>query len=421
MLRLIDRYDLYGSVAYPKSHRPEDVPDLYRLAARRHGVFVNPALTEPFGLTLIEAAASGLPIVATEHGGPVDIVEACRNGILVDPLDAGAIAKALLDILGDRGRWEQYARAGIDGSRRAYTWDGHVKRYLACVRDVLKGSRRDVPAPRPRPRHIARIDRMLVTDVDNTLAGDDEALRAFVAELATARDEVGFAIATGRSLASAVRLLEDEGVPWPDVLITSVGTDIHYGKELTPDRSWEKHIDHRWRPNAVRSVLDRVPGLELQGASEQARFKVSYGYDAEKAPPLARLRRVLREAGLQVKIVLSHGMFLDVIPINASPGQAIRFLGLKWSLPPERFLVAGDAGNDEEMLRGNTLGVVVGNYSPELEVLRGQPRVYFAEGTHAHGILEGIEHYSFFDEIRIPAEEEASGMAEDFAEEVASS
>ncbi|MGM0668420.1 MAG: glycosyltransferase, partial [Gemmatimonadota bacterium] len=65
ILLLIDRYDLYGSVAYPKEHEPDEVPHLYRLAAATGGVFVNPALTEPFGLTLLEAAASGLPIVAT--------------------------------------------------------------------------------------------------------------------------------------------------------------------------------------------------------------------------------------------------------------------------------------------------------------------------------------------------------------------
>ena len=46
---------------------------------RTRGVFVNPALTEPFGLTLIEAAAIGLPIVATEDGGPRDIIANCRT------------------------------------------------------------------------------------------------------------------------------------------------------------------------------------------------------------------------------------------------------------------------------------------------------------------------------------------------------
>jgi sucrose-phosphate synthase len=57
------------------------------------------------------------------------------------------------------------------------------------------------------------------------------------------------------------------------------------------------------------------------------------------------------------------------------------------------------------MLGGNTLGVVVGNYSPELEKLRGRARIYFAEATHARGVLEGIEHYHFFGKVRIPKED----------------
>ena len=69
LLLLIDSYDLYGKVAYPKQHDPDEVPMFYRLAANSHGVFINPALTEPFGLTLLEAAASGVPVVATEVGG----------------------------------------------------------------------------------------------------------------------------------------------------------------------------------------------------------------------------------------------------------------------------------------------------------------------------------------------------------------
>jgi sucrose-phosphate synthase len=73
VLKLIDKYDLYGQVAYPKHHKQSEVPDIYRLAARTKGVFINCAYIEPFGLTLIEAAAYGLPMVATQNGGPVDI------------------------------------------------------------------------------------------------------------------------------------------------------------------------------------------------------------------------------------------------------------------------------------------------------------------------------------------------------------
>ncbi len=71
MLLLMDKYDLYGKMAIPKKHDFEhEVPELYRIIAESHGVFINATFTEPFGLTLIEASASGLPIVATDDGGP---------------------------------------------------------------------------------------------------------------------------------------------------------------------------------------------------------------------------------------------------------------------------------------------------------------------------------------------------------------
>ena len=106
LLLRVDRYDLYGKVAYPKRHDPEEVPQIYREAARTRGVFVNPALTEPFGLTLLEAAASGLPIVATDDGGPRDIVSRCRDGLLIDPLNADDIAEKIQQVLSDQGRKE---------------------------------------------------------------------------------------------------------------------------------------------------------------------------------------------------------------------------------------------------------------------------------------------------------------------------
>ena len=105
---------------------------------------------------------------------------------------------------------------------------------------------------------------------------------------------------------------------------------------------------------------------------------------------------------MKVKVIHSHEAYLDILPIRASKGLAIRYLIMKWGLTPERVLVAGDSGNDEEMLRGNTLGVVVGNYSPELRHLYGKPRIYFAEKSYADGIIEGIEYYNFLETIQIP-------------------
>ena len=83
------------------------------------------------------------------------------------------------------------------------------------------------------------------------------------------------------------------------------------------------------------------------------------------------------------------------MPVRASKGQAIRYLAYKWGLPLNAFLVAGDSGNDIEMMLGDTLGVIVGNHSPEIRTLRGRHQVYFAGQHYALGILEGIDHYQF--------------------------
>ncbi|UCE90645.1 MAG: HAD-IIB family hydrolase [Pseudomonadota bacterium] len=405
LLLLIDRYDLYGCVAYPKHHEAHDVPDLYRMAARSRGVFINPALTEPFGLTLIEAAASGLPIVATRDGGPIDIIGNCKNGVLIDPLDADAMSEALLDAIADRSRWLRWSRSGTRGARQHYSWEGHVKKYLRAVNKIT-GRRRGRRFPRVARSRLPSIDRLLVCDVDSTLLGDSEALEALLARLGDGRGKLGFGVATGRSLESTLKVLKQWTVPMPDLLITAVGSEIHYGHGMVEDQGWAQHIAHRWRPDALRQALRGTPGLKLQPKSEQRRFKVSYFIDPDKAPAVRAIQRELRQRDLHAKLIYSHEAYLDLLPMRASKGLAIRYLAMRWGIPPEAILVFGDSGNDEDMLSGNTLSVVVGNHTPELERLRGQHWVYFAEATHAWGILEGIEYYNFLGEPRAPEEQQ---------------
>lgn len=404
LLLLIDRYDLYGKIAYPKHHDSEDVPALYRLAAASGGVFVNPALTEPFGLTLIEAAASGAPLVATRDGGPIDIIGRCENGLLIDPLDADAMAQALLDALSNRKRWQQWSDDGLRCATEHYSWQAHVQRYLQELHRVLGKGHKTKRLGRTKSR-MPSVERVLVCDIDNTLLGDSEGLQALLERARRGDRQIGFGVATGRRLDSALKVLEKWDVPTPDLLITGVGTEIHYGHDMVEDHGWQRHIDYRWKPDALREAMRDIPGLRLQPESEQLRFKVSYFVDPKRIPSAREIRRHLRRLDLHAKLIYSHQSFLDLLPVRASKGLAIRYLALKWELAPEQLLVAGDSGNDEEMLAGNTLGVVVGNYSKELERLRGRDRIYFAEGRHAWGVLEGLDYYSFLDEPRIPEQE----------------
>nr|AFP23360.1 sucrose phosphate synthase [Litchi chinensis] len=132
VIKLIDKYDLYGQVAYPKHHKQSDVPDIYRLAAKTKGVFINPAFIEPFGLTLIEAAAHGLPMVATKNGGPVDIHRVLDNGLLIDPHDQQSIADALLKLVADKQLWAKCRQNGLKNIH-LFSWPEHCKSYLTRI------------------------------------------------------------------------------------------------------------------------------------------------------------------------------------------------------------------------------------------------------------------------------------------------
>jgi len=394
ILQLIDRYDLYGKVAYPKHHEQDDVPVLYRLATLSLGVFVNPALTEPFGLTLLEAAASGLPIVATEDGGPRDIVENCRNGLLIDPLDTDAIGAALHRVIDDWEGWQTWSRAGLRGVRERYSWQAHAASYVALVQQVVASD--PAPAPVLPDAQASYPDRALITDLNRALIGDDAALAELVTLLKKRPKKLMFVVATGLRQDAALRLLRKHGVPEPDVLITSSGTHITYAPTLTEDTGWSRHIEKGWTPQVVRRVLAEMPGVTLRPRSQQSEFKVSYRYDPESAPPVEELSTALFKEEQSVNVHFSHGQFLNVVPIRASKGLALRYVTHRFGISLERVLAIGGSAADADMVRGKTLAAVVGNREHgELSSIDAGRRVYFARRPFAGGILEAMDHYDF--------------------------
>jgi sucrose-phosphate synthase len=394
LLVLVDVYNLYGHVAYPKRHESDDVPHIYRMAAKSRGVFVNPALVEPFGLTLLEAAAAGLPVVATNDGGPTDIVAECKNGFLVNPMDERAIGEAIADALADPERWSRWAKNGRAGTKRRYSWDSHVTSYLRAAKKVIRHDRRVMG--NTLKKRLVTHSRMVVTDIDGTLVGDREGIDRLRETLLQGGGAVGFGVTTGRSLASAVAVLRQWDVPTPNVLFVSSGSEIYYGPNMVKDLGYTHHINHRWPPDKVREILADIPGLTQQPPEHQGEHKISYYYDDRKAPRIRELIRILRRHRLGVNVIPAHGMYLDILPMRASKGSAIRYFADKWDIPLERFLVAGESGNDAEMLVGANLGAVVGNHHPDLDILMDRPGVYFARGHCAHGVVEAIEHFNFF-------------------------
>ena len=399
MLLLMDRYDLYGRMAIPKKHDfSTEVPELYRLCADKRGVFVNPALVEPFGLTIIEASSCGLPIVATKEGGPVDIVNNCDNGILVDPTSDAEIADACRRILVDQELWEHYSHNGINGVRAHYSWTAHCGRTMEVIRKVLEepSSRVDREGDETLPvgRRLTGVERLMITDVDNTLVGDEPSLARLLEILEAGRARLAWGVATGRNLNRTLGVLAEYGVPLPDFIIAAVGTEIYYGPDLIPDRGWQRHLERHWKEDVVREVLSGLDFLYPQHDEDQSRYKISYLMEDDPGL-IARVHQALQERKLRYNLVFSNGQFLDILPFRASKGKAVRYLSYKWEIPLPRIMVCGDSGNDAEMLRGDTCGLVVGNYSHELESLRGLRRLRFSRGKYAAGIIDGLEFYRF--------------------------
>lgn len=403
LLVAVDRYDLYGKVALPKQHQRHQVPYIYRIAASSRGVFVNPALTEPFGLTLIEAAASGLPIVATEDGGPRDIVGNCHNGILIDPLEPSSIGEALEKLLDLKELYNEFVHHGLIGVREHYSWEAHAERYLDLVDSVVKDSHRFAPKPMQRSAGLFQ-NKAFVTSLDQNLMGDEKSLKKLVGLLRQNRKSTLFIVATGRRMDSALKLLKKNDMPEPDILISSGGTEISFAPKLTPDTAWKNHIDFQWSRHKLKQILDEVPGLTLQPKIEQSHFKLSYFLDNELVDAEA-IKSLLHREEQSANVQMSFGQFLDVLPVRASKGMALRYVVNLWKIPLERVFVAGGAGSDEDMMRGNLLGAVVANrHNEELSKLVDADRIYFAKEPYEKGILEALEFYDFFGDCCDPRE-----------------
>ncbi|CAK8724962.1 SpsA [Candidatus Electrothrix aarhusensis] len=395
LLVLVDLYDLYGKVALPKHHKADEVAEIFRMCAASGGVFINPALTEPFGLTLLEAAATGCPLLATENGGPVDILENCKNGLLFDPLDEKQLARHLVRILSDRSFWKALQRNGLEGVRKHYSWQAHVKKYLQRITPLVK-ARPMLDRREPYQRKMRSATKAVFSDLDQNLIGSSAGRKELIQLLKNNRKNMLFGIATGRSRDSALAIMFQKKIPRPDVLITGLGTSIYYGRNLLSDLTWRHHLDYLWTPATLKRLLADISGLRLQPRELQGEFKISYFYDEEKAPSIEELNVYLRQHDQTVNLSLSFGQYLDIVPVRASKGLALRYIAHRLEIPLENILVAGGSGADEDMMRGNTLAVVVGNrHHEELSDIDDLEGVYFAKGSYAHGIIEGIEHYDF--------------------------
>jgi sucrose synthase len=136
---LMDRHHLDDEVRWLAIQASKSwVGELYRVVGDSGGAFVQPAFYEAFGLTVVEAMASGLPVFVTRYGGPSEIVEDGRSGFHIDPLSgreaAHRMAQFLSDTKADPQQWRDVAERAVQRVNERYNWPLYASRLLELSR-----------------------------------------------------------------------------------------------------------------------------------------------------------------------------------------------------------------------------------------------------------------------------------------------
>ena len=244
---------------------------------------------------------------------------------------------------------------------------------------------------------------LFVTDLDDTLVyrtvGDDSALPELNQLLERHRQEYGTKIvyATGRSPVLYKELQTQKNLLQPDALVLSVGTEIYLDGTDTPDSSWSEILSPGWNRELVLSISKNYPDLALQPDSEQRPFKVSFFLQDNAGVILPLLEAELQKSKLNVKLIYSSGIDLDIVPHSSDKGQAMQFLRHKWKFAAEQTVVCGDSGNDIALFAvGNERGIIVGNARKELLQWHDEypaDHRYLASCFCAGGIIEGLKYF----------------------------
>ena len=140
MHELFDRYQLDDKVRWLGKRLDKNLSgELYRYVADSAGAFIQPALFEAFGLTVIEAMVSGLPTFATCYGGPLEIIEHGKSGFHIDPNHGEQAAQLIADFfeqcLADPDHWQRISEGAQNRVEERYTWKRYAKRLmtLTCI------------------------------------------------------------------------------------------------------------------------------------------------------------------------------------------------------------------------------------------------------------------------------------------------
>jgi glycosyltransferase involved in cell wall biosynthesis len=137
MKRLADELGMSDVVSFTGwRYQPQDMP---RVHAALSILVLASSWPEPFGLVLLEAMATGKPVVATNHGGPKEICLEGETAILVPPQNPEQMAVAILELLRDPARAREMGAAGRKRVEQLFDRNRCIKTLESLYAEVLRG------------------------------------------------------------------------------------------------------------------------------------------------------------------------------------------------------------------------------------------------------------------------------------------
>lgn len=236
---------------------------------------------------------------------------------------------------------------------------------------------------------MKKIHHLLATDLDGTFVGDKTGLKNLLTHYGALKEPVSFAYITGRHRASAAKLIYEESLPIPDLLITDVGTVIYTGPDFSEDEEWKKKMTAEWHPDEIIKAAKNIPGLIRQNLPDKKRVS----FHSEGALPAKALETKLLKKQIPHTFIFSSNRDVDILPRGGGKGEALKFSIEKYVEKEANILVAGDSGNDLDMLQSGYPSVIVSNARAELTEVKENDMLFRAKYPYAQGILEGWQHF----------------------------
>ncbi|KAL4301754.1 hypothetical protein GQ457_10G001440 [Hibiscus cannabinus] len=138
MFELIEKYELNGQLRWISSQMSRvRNGELYHYICDTKGAFVQPALYEAFGLTVVEAMTCGLPTFATCKGGPAEIIVHGESGFHIDPYHGDQAAETIVEFFQkckkEPSHWNKISEGGLKRIQEKYTWKIYSERLLTLT------------------------------------------------------------------------------------------------------------------------------------------------------------------------------------------------------------------------------------------------------------------------------------------------